>query len=240
MGKFINPGIVVSVANQKGGVGKSVITSIIANYIHNNYKSKIKEIVADSDDFQSSLYGIRQRELETAGEKEKEKLYRLVQISSSDIPEQIGVLQEEYDIVFIDLPGNLKQPGVITAFHFVDVVIAPTQSSPLDIDSTLKFHNLYNEIIDYRKKLGVSTDFHALFSRVDPQNKDFKTLYENKEDLQIKFLDNYVPESKVAFQRNVSTVNSYENKKYDDYRELCEEILTIILTYAQNEKRIQQ
>ncbi len=240
MGKFINPGIVVSIANQKGGVGKSVITSIVANYIHNNYKSKIKEIVADSDDFQSSLYGIRQRELETVGEKDKEKLYRLIQISSSDIPEQIELLQEEYDIVFIDLPGNLKQPGVITAFHFVDVVISPTQSSPLDIDSTLKFYNLYNEIIDYRKKLGLSTDFHAVFSRVDPQNKDFKTLYENKEDLQIRFLSAYVPESKVAFQRNVSTIDSYENKKYDDYRELCEEILTIILTYAQNEKRIQQ
>lgn len=238
MGKIINPGIVVSFANQKGGVGKSVITSIVANYIHNNYANKIKEVVADADDLQASLYTIRQNELENIEESREGKLYRLIQISSNDIPDQIDLLQEEFDIIFFDLPGNLKQPGVITAYHFVDVIISPTQSSPLDIDSTIKFYNLYSEIIEDRKNLGLTTDFYAVFSRVDPQNKDFKALYENKDQLQIKFLDNYIPESKVAFQRNVSTLNTYENKKYDDYSKLCEEILTIILTFAQNEKRI--
>lgn len=234
MGKIFNPGVVVSVGNQKGGVGKTVITSLIANYIHKHYTKKgIKIAVVDSDDLQASLTTLREMESNEMSEKEKEKLYQLVKISSNDVPSQIEILREEYDIILIDLPGNLKQAGVIAVYHLIDVLFIPSQTSSLDIDSTLKFINLYKEVIKTRKeKANLNTNVYGIFSRVDIQNKDFKNLYGQKEELPIKFLDNFIPESKVTFQRNVSTIESYENSKREEFSDLCEEMIGCITKYV--------
>jgi chromosome partitioning protein len=233
MGKVINDGIVVSIGNQKGGVGKSVITSLVANYIHNKFgngenENNLKIVVADCDDLQGSLYNLRQDELKDTDEK---KIYRLLRISSADLPSQIEILKDEFDIVFVDLPGNLKQPGVIQCYNFVDVLITPTQTSRLDIQSTIDFVSLYKEtIIPTREKIGFKTKIQGLFSRVDSQNIEFKELNseEGRDMLPYPFLKNYVPESRVAFQRNVSTVESYSNSKYGNYEDLCEEIIEVI------------
>lgn len=233
MGKIINPGVVIAIGNQKGGVGKSVITSLEANYL-NKYHKNLKTVVVDADDLQSSLYTIRERDIQDLDEKEKKNLYRLVKISSNDVQSHIETLQEEYDIIFLDLPGNLKQPGVITAYYLVDILFIPTQASALDIDSTIKFINLYKEVVDVRKKLNRNTGIFGIFSRVNSQNKDFKTLYANRNSYPIEFLDSYVPESEVTFQRYVNTVNTYQNARYEEYDDVCEEILGKILNYIQN------
>ena len=230
MGKVFEQGIVVSIGNQKGGVGKSVITSLVANYIHQEWGEKLKIIVVDCDDLQGSLIKLRERDL-LAQNGEDDKNYRLLQISSMDLPSNIEFLTEEYDIIFLDLPGNLKQPGVLKCYTWVDVLIVPTQTSSLDLQSTIDFANMYkNEIISEREKLNIKTAIYGLFSRVDVQNIDYKEYNSEKsrEILPIEFLQNCVPESKVAFQRNVSTIETYSNNKYNNYEDLCEEVLNKI------------
>ena len=230
MGKVFEQGIVVSIGNQKGGVVKSVITSLVANYIHQEWGEKLKIIVVDCDDLQGSLIKLRERDL-LAQNGEDDKNYRLLQISSMDLPSNIEFLTEEYDIIFLDLPGNLKQPGVLKCYTWVDVLIVPTQTSSLDLQSTIDFANMYkNEIISEREKLNIKTAIYGLFSRVDVQNIDYKEYNSEKsrEILPIEFLQNCVPESKVAFQRNVSTIETYSNNKYNNYEDLCEEVLNKI------------
>jgi len=227
MGKVISNGIVVSIGNQKGGVGKSVITSLVANYIHNVWGSKLKIVVVDCDDLQASLHKLRERDLETQNDPNANN-YRLLQISSEHLPKQMEFLIDEYDIIFVDLPGNLKQSGVIQCYYLVDVLITPTQTSSLDIQSTLDFIEMYKErIVPVREEENLATAIFGLFSRVDTQNVDFKEANskETRESLPVEFLQNFVPESKVAFQRNVSTTTPYENVKYNNYVELCEEII---------------
>lgn len=230
MGKVIEQGIVVSIGNQKGGVGKSVITSLVANYIHQQWGDNIKIVVVDCDDLQASLHKLRERDLELQNDNEVDN-YRLLQISSEDFPKQVEFLIDEYDIILVDLPGNLKQPGVIQCYYLVDVLITPTQTSSLDIQSTLDFVEMYKKtIIPVREEENLKTAIYGLFSRVDVQNVDFKETNseETRKSLPIEFLQNFVPESKVAFQRNVSTITTYENVKYKNYQELCEEILNKI------------
>lgn len=230
MGQIIEQGIVVSIGNQKGGVGKSVITSLVANYIHQVWGKKLKIVVVDCDDLQSSLYKLRERDLELPFDTKTEN-YRLLQISSEDFPKQTELLIDEYDIVFVDLPGNLKQSGVMSCYNMVDVLITPTQTSSLDLQSTFDFVKMYKEtIVPTRDKYDLKTVICGLFSRVDVQNIEFKELNSEgaRKVLPIEFLQNYVPESKVAFQRNVSTINAYENSKYFNYQDLCEEILAKI------------
>jgi len=232
MKKSIEQGIIVSIGNQKGGVGKSVITSLVANYIHKQWGHKFKIIVVDCDDLQGSLYNLRIRELKEKNETESNH-YRLLQIDSHDLPSNLDFLSDEYDIIFLDLPGNLKQPGVIKCYYGVDVLITPTQTNSIDLQSTFDFVKIYGDIIiPQREKHNLKTSIYGLFSRVDSQNKDYKYINskEGREQLPIEFLQNFVADSKVVFQRNVSTLEVYENNKYANYQDLCEEILSIILS----------
>jgi len=226
MGKIIENGIVVSVGNQKGGVGKSVITSFIANYIHQTKQQTGLEIaVIDGDDLQGSLINLRNEELK---ENPSDNYYRLVQISSIDIPSQIDLLKEEFDIIFIDLPGNLKQDGVLNCYLLVDVIFIPTQTSQLDLQSTFDFVKLYkNEIVSLRDEEGEKTKIFGFFNRVRTQNKEFKFFQDEqtKANLPIEFMENSIPDAPAIFQRNVSTVNVYKNNKYNDYQDFAEEMI---------------
>lgn len=224
-------GKVVSIGNQKGGVGKSTITSLVANYLHNNYPD-IKIIVVDADDYQNSLIQIRNAEKTAYSERpdfDENNLYQLVQINSADYPEHDDSLRNEYDIIFIDFPGNLKQAGVITTYHFIDHLFIPTGTSKMDIDSTFEFAGFFkDEVANERKKVGLETTVYGFFNRVVKNNNDFKQLYEAKDQFPIPFLENYITESPVTFQRFVSTIETYQNSAYNNYEDFCKELLTIV------------
>ncbi len=52
----------ISICNQKGGVGKSALSTLLASYLH--YICKCKVLVVDCDYPQWSIYNQRSRELE--------------------------------------------------------------------------------------------------------------------------------------------------------------------------------
>jgi ATPases involved in chromosome partitioning len=225
-------GKVVSIGNQKGGVGKSTITSLVANYLHNNYPD-IKILVVDADDYQNSLIQIRNAEIQAYSESnpnfDENELYQLVKINSADYPDQDESLRNEYDIIFIDFPGNLKQDGVLTTYHLIDHLFIPTGTSKMDIDSTFEFAGYFkDQVANERKKCGLNTTIYGFFNRVVKNNLDFKQLYEAKQEFPISFMENFITESPVTFQRFVSTIEVYQNSAHNNYEDFCKELLTII------------
>lgn len=245
MGKIFETGIVLSFVNQKGGVGKSTLASIFANHlftIGRNADLNLSIAVVDSDDLQRTLYRKRERELsalnasieQAKNENEKNELenfkssYKVIQISSKDVPEQIDILKSEYDIILLDLPGNMKQDGVITDYFLIDVMIIPFQPNEFDIDSTIQFYELLNnDVIKSRLQHGFKTTVAGVFNRVNSNTKEFKELYSNKAEFPFPVLNNYVTESKVAYQRNINTLG--DNNIQD--AELCDEILNLIINH---------
>lgn len=248
MGKTLKDGIVISFVNQKGGVGKSTIASIFANYLFAEGETenmKLNIAVIDADDLQQTLYRKREREKESLKTlieqtldaelkkqyKNLEDAYRVISISSQDIPNQIERLKKEFDIILIDLPGNMKQEGVITAYFLIDIMMIPFQPNEFDIDSTIQFYNLLmNDVIEGRKKNGLQTTVAGILNRVNPSTKEFKDLYENKEHFPFPVLNNYIKESKVAYQRNINTLG----ESYNQNKEICDEILQLILNHQNN------
>lgn len=181
MGKKL-PGITIAFENPKGGVGKSTLTALFAGYVHAMGENNIKIGVVDIDDMQNTMGRLRQSESDETENMKDE--YEVMNISSSEFINQLDFLKENFDIILVDFPGNLKQNGVIETLHFIDIVIMPFEPNNTDLSATLYFYeNVYKNIIKARKDNGMKTTVRGVMNRVLPNVLEFKEIMKNKENL---------------------------------------------------------
>lgn len=214
-------GKIICIGNQKGGVGKSTITSMLANYIQKHSNAKV--LVVDADDLQQTLSKLRNKELEVMDQEDD--VYNIESIYAADFESNIKSWKANYDLIFVDVPGNLKHAGVGTIYSNTDFLFIPTSSSTFDISSTLEFISFVLEVL---KPVNKELITYAFFNRVKPQTKDFKELYKSKDRFPIPFLENFVPEH-VNLQREASTVDTYENINSGEYDKFCKEVISILI-----------
>ena len=216
---------IIVVGNLKGGVGKSTLTSLYATYIHNVLKKKV--IVIDADDLQHTIETIRKVEIEAGADSEK--LYPVLPSNSIDAPDWLEKLIYDFDFIFIDLPGNLKQEGVVKSISMADIIIIPTSLSREDLDSTGKFLKILNEqIIPVRNSIGVNTDIYGILYKVRKRGKEYREFIAEIVEMPIKFFNEVVPNSEVL-KRQTST---YENVDYAsksfEMKDMLEEFKNIL------------
>lgn len=231
-------GKVIIVGNQKGGTGKSLVTTLLANTLH-QLDETIKVLVVDLDDLQETLYSKRLQELSEPKTKEKlEKnnlsAYCILTMNSQDFTdEKHAELCSEYDFIFLDMPGNLKQEGVMGAYLFADYLFIPMGDSFADLDSSKKFIDFYLENVKVsRDSINLTTHVYGFFSRVKANESLFKQAYAKKDDLtywRIPFFKNIIPDNTTSFKKEFSTIIPYKSKKKNDYEDFIEEAIQVIL-----------
>lgn len=202
---------IITVSNLKGGVGKSFITSTFALKLK---KLKMKVLVIDSDN--------KQRTIQMVQERDKNRgillddCYDVLPANSLDAVEYVPQLIKDYDYIFIDLPGNFEQPGVLSAILLSDHIFVSTSLSDDDLDSTTKYLELlYSDIIPARKKIGLETKITGVLFRVNIKTIEYKQFMKNKEDLPISFMKNVIPDSPVLSRENsTSILSAYESKNF--------------------------
>lgn len=138
---------IIGLFNQKGGVGKSTITTMMATYINQFYKYKI--VAMDLDYPQHSLKERRDadlREIELGDpELEKEKFSKLKSpmfdihcMQFSEATKLMDKIKSTEDfLVFADLPGTINNKEAIQFVNSLDVVIIPLAPSYLEFQATL-------------------------------------------------------------------------------------------------------
>ena len=98
---------IIAVTSDKGGVGKSTITTLFASYLHANAKDKGLVIgVVDIDDFQNSIGSLRDRDKRDPDYSEE---FDVIPLSSEEFINRIDFLRDAFDIILVDFPGSLKQ-----------------------------------------------------------------------------------------------------------------------------------
>lgn len=230
MGKKL-PGITLAFENPKGGVGKSTLTALFAGYVHAMGDDGIKIGVVDIDDMQNTMGRLRQSESDDSNNLKEE--YEVMNISSSEFINQLEFLKESFDVILVDFPGNLKQNGVVETLHFIDIVIMPFEPNNTDLSATLYFYeNVYKNIIKARKENGMKTTVRGVMNRVMPNVLEFKEIIKNKESLPFQLMDNYIKDSRVDYQRNLSTLSSNYHHPCDPF---CEEIIDLISKHIEEE-----
>jgi chromosome partitioning protein len=252
-------GLLVSIANQKGGVGKSTLTNVLANYLFSNTKYSV--IVVDGDYLQESLTGLRNDELrkflggmkimaqangihytdEVKAVYEKEfidKCYPIVTRDPETITQSLVDFRDKYDVVLVDLPGNLAAEGVVGVYVTFDLVIVPTDLTFKDLDSTRRFLNMYDtRVRPIRTYSKLPCNLYGVFNKVKVNTLEFKNRQEKIEDhnLKIPFMKSYITETN-RLKRDDSSVEmiSLEGLKNDKMVEnFCKEVIDLMKKISQ-------
>lgn len=240
--------LLFSFGNQKGGVGKSTLTTLFGNYVHFTHHPKYDYAGVDGDDLQRTLFSFRCRDLEIKKQdfaseeqlndavwaKEDEYgLYHIVQVPSKDFQDSFFEdLDKTVHFMAIDLPGNLKQEGVMEAYVPVDVLFVPCNPNDIEIDSTLEFLKIYKGVDELRVEAGYEpAQKYLILSRIDrklPFDKDkFKQRFAEHADL--KFLEYYFPYTPAAYGRDINTLLQFKKNGSDaESSKLFNEIFQIL------------
>lgn len=202
----------VAFSTQKGGVGKSTFTVLLASILH--YRMGYNVAVFDCDYPQHSLANMRKRDMKIIMNNENlkklalqqfntinKKAYPIFECSAEDaLKEANNFLKAEPvspDIIFFDLPGTANTPGVLTTLAGMHFIFSPITADRLVVESTLSFTDVLTNVLMKKGKTSIKS-VHLFWNQVDGREKS--TLYELYEkvivDLQLNLMQVHVMDSK--------------------------------------------
>jgi cellulose biosynthesis protein BcsQ len=144
----------IAFSNQKGGVGKSTMTILLASYLH--YTRGLNVAVVDCDYPQHSLGNMRERDKQAVlksdyfkqlmmsqFERIGKKAYPILNSTPEEARETadrfLEEVEEHYDLVIVDLPGTVKSQGVFRTIVNMDYVVTPLIADRMVMQSSLAF-----------------------------------------------------------------------------------------------------
>lgn len=253
--------IYVAFSTQKGGVGKSAFTVLVASYLH--YTKGYNVAVVDCDYPQHSINALRERERKQVETDEfyrqlvmnhfstiRKKSYPIICSKAEDaILTARQFAQDEtveYDIVFFDLPGTVNTKGVIETLSGVDYIFAPIIADRFVLESTLTFASSLNEAIVMNQSNRLK-GVYLFWNLVDNREKtDLYSIYEEGiNSLGLSVLKTTIPDSKrfrkeMSLDRRLPFRSSLlpadkRSIRGSNIRELIDEISEIIKLKGYNE-----
>jgi chromosome partitioning protein len=154
--------------NQKGGVGKSTLCIMLANYLT---LVKKKQVLVIDMDFQKSINEQRKYDLAKNENLANSKPYEILIMDTEDYPKYAEQLKKLNDYILIDLPGRLDDESLIPILKDANYVICPFFYEIKSVVSTLVFSK-------FVKYLDASKAIFFVPNRIKSATK-----YETKEDV---------------------------------------------------------
>jgi chromosome partitioning protein len=156
---------IISIANSKGGAGKTTVCLVLAQAIAHAGK---RVLILDADP---------NRPIQTWASRASERDYATLRIfdhltidgdvSEANIVDKIDAARETYDFILIDLEGTASV-AVSYAIGQSDFVLIPLQGSQLDADQAARVIGLIRQNAKaYRREI----PFSVIFTRINPAIK---------------------------------------------------------------------
>lgn len=135
---MIQTPVIITFANQKGGVGKTTLCVTFANYL---VAKGVRVVVIDCD-FQHSIMKCRKADIKKYGEEQLP--YEVWSYEPNNKVEMTSLVEKlhndpEIDVVLIDSPGSLKAEGLVPIFVNSDIIVVPFHYDLVTIPSTASF-----------------------------------------------------------------------------------------------------
>ena len=130
--------VIVTFANQKGGVGKTTLCVTFANYL---VTKGVRVLIVDCD-FQHSILKCRRSDLRKYGTGTVP--YDIVEKEATDRDEMTALMERLHnepsiEVALVDSPGSLKAPGLVPLFVNSDIIVIPFHYDLVTVPSTASF-----------------------------------------------------------------------------------------------------
>lgn len=130
-------------ANQKGGVGKSTLCMLFANYL----AWKKQDVCLIDTDLQKTIMMQRKKDREIYEDMEEPYTVQDFDVQDPELMQQLmeSASQTEGFVLF-DSPGNVSEDGLVPMFTGADFIICPYEYEEKTLDSTGTFIQVINAL----------------------------------------------------------------------------------------------
>ena len=202
----------ISFSTQKGGVGKSTFTTLVASLLH--YRMGYNVAVMDCDYPQYSLHRMREQDLKTVMNNEyfkkaahrqfselNKKAYPIIQCKPNEALEKAQQLITEtpfpIEVILFDMPGTVNTAGILTLLAQMHHIFSPITADRVVIESTLSFTEVLSNIIAKNTESTIKS-VHLFWNQVDGREKSplYKIYEQVIADLGLNLMQAYISDSK--------------------------------------------
>ena len=169
----------IVIGNQKGGVGKSTLCILLANYLA---LDQHKECLILDMDFQHSISSLWEKDRANFSNP---PLYEVADLDLGDFRDIRDKLAEATGHFIIDLPGKMDDNQLVPIYHAADLVLCPFTYDKICFESTLVFAQIIRHLnkkvpiifLPNRVKAGVryglKTRVHEVLAKFGHVTKEF-------------------------------------------------------------------
>ncbi len=185
---------VISVANSKGGVGKSTITILLASALAKQKKKKVLIMDTDSQESVSKWYNTQKSFYES------EPLVEVERIMVNHVQMYLQKFGEDYDIIFIDVPRMTEGDREATnaqLLYYCDSILIPVLGSQFDVQSTKSFYNIVKDAEAKKKELDYDYTVYAFMNRVNTRSENSEARELVRSNLKIPMLEEEIRDLKL-------------------------------------------
>lgn len=175
----------IAFSSQKGGVGKSTFTALVASLLH--YRLGYNVAVFDCDFPQHSLMQMRVRDKSSIMSNEvykkmahkqfttiNKKAYPVLQHRADGVLDAVEQFLQStplaVDVVFFDLPGTVNSAGILKTLAGMHHIFTPIIADRVVIESTLIFTQVLNDVIRRHGSTGIQS-INLFWNQVDGREK---------------------------------------------------------------------
>ena len=203
----------IAIGNQKGGVGKSALTTLYASYLH--YELQKNVVIVDCDYPQYSIFTMRESDMEAVGKNEDlqvilekrfdetgRKAYKIIKTTpETALDTVIAYLdnsKSQTDVVLFDLPGTVNSRGVLNLLINLDYVFVPIIADRRVLNSSLSFALTLNNSIEDTSLSCSLKKAYFFWNRVDKRESTelYGIFTDIITDMQLSVLKTQLPDTK--------------------------------------------
>ena len=135
---MIQTPVIITFANQKGGVGKTTLCVTFANYL---VTKGVRVAIVDCD-FQHSIIKCRKADIKKYDVQYVP--YDVLSYEANDKKAIISLIEKMHndqslDVVLMDSPGSLQADGLVLMFVNSDIIVVPFHYDLMTVPSTASF-----------------------------------------------------------------------------------------------------